>query len=335
MSSPLKDLFIKELNTANDIDAVNTLRIKFLGRKGLITENLKSLSSLPIHERPQAGKLLNELKSFIEDALKDKELLLASKGLENRLSKELLDITVNGKYTPRGKSHPINQVLDEIIDIFKVMGFSVEEGPEIETDYYNFEALNIPKDHPARDMQDTFYITDDIVLRTQTSPVQIRTMEKNKPPLRIISPGKVYRCDSDVTHTPMFHQVEGLMVDTNITFSNLKGVLETFLKDFFGSSVGVRFRPSFFPFTEPSVEVDISCIICGSKGCRICKETGWLEVLGAGMVHPKVFENVSYDPSVYTGFAFGMGVERLTMLKYSINDIRLFFENDLRFLRQF
>ncbi|MCX8070250.1 MAG: phenylalanine--tRNA ligase subunit alpha, partial [Thermodesulfovibrionales bacterium] len=264
MSSSLKELFDDDLKTANDIEVINALKIKYLGRKGLITENLKSLSTLPANERPQAGKLLNELKTYIEEALKSKESILSEKSLQNRLSKEFLDITVPGKYQPRGKAHPINQVLDEIIDIFKVMGFEVEDGPEVESDYYNFEALNIPKDHPARDMQDTFYVSDEIVLRTQTSPVQIRTMEKKRPPLRFISPGKVYRCDSDVSHTPMFHQVEGLMVDTNITFSHLKGVLETFLKDFFGSSVGVRFRPSFFPFTEPSVEVDISCIICGS-----------------------------------------------------------------------
>ena len=335
MSSSLKELFSEELKSANDVESINILRVKYLGRKGLITESLKSLASLSLNERPKAGKALNELKVFIEETLRDKELLFSQKVLESRLSREFLDITVCGKYIASGKTHPINQVLSEIIDIFEVMGFEVEEGPEVETDYYNFEALNIPKDHPARDMQDTFYISDDIVLRTQTSPVQIRTMEKNRPPLRFISPGKVYRCDSDVSHTPMFHQVEGLMVDTNINFGHLKGVIETFLKEFFGQKVGIRFRPSFFPFTEPSVEVDISCIICESKGCRICKETGWLEVLGAGMVHPKVFENVSYDSTIYTGFAFGMGVERLTMLKYSINDIRLFFENDLRFLRQF
>ncbi len=335
MSNQIRDLFFEELTLLEDIAALERLRVKYLGRKGLITEGLKGLSNLPPEERPAAGKELNDLKKIIEENIATKEGILKQKDMETKLAKEYLDITVPGKYIPCGRQHPINQVLKEITEIFTTMGFDVEEGPEVELDYYNFEALNIPKDHPARDMQDTFYISDEVVLRTQTSPVQIRVMERKRPPVRFISPGKVYRCDSDVSHTPMFHQVEGLMVDRNISFSHLKGVLETFLKELFGPSIGVRFRPSFFPFTEPSAEIDIGCIMCGSRGCRVCKDTGWLEVLGAGMVHPKVFENVGYDPSLYTGFAFGMGVERLTMLKYSITDIRLFFENDLRFLRQF
>jgi phenylalanyl-tRNA synthetase alpha chain len=255
--------------------------------------------------------------------------------LKKRLSSETIDVTLPGKYTPVGREHPINKVLREIEDIFVSMGFGIEEGPQVELDYYNFEALNVPKDHPARDMQDTFYITDDVLLRTHTSPVQIRTMEKQKPPLRFIAPGKVYRCDADISHTPMFHQVEGLMVDTDVSFSDLKGVLETFIHRMFSPETPVRFRPSFFPFTEPSAEVDIGCIFCEGKGCQVCKGTGWLEILGAGMVNPRVFEMVGYNPEVYTGFAFGMGVERITMLKYGIDDIRLFFENDLRFLRQF
>jgi len=247
----------------------------------------------------------------------------------------VIDITLPGKPCLSGKTHPLNKVLDEIKDIFLPMGFSIQEGPEIELDYYNFEALNMPKHHPARDMQDTFYVSDDVVLRTHTSPVQVRVMEKKKPPLKIIAPGKVYRCDADISHTPMFHQVEGLMVDTDISFSDLKGVLGLFIHSFFGENTPVRFRPSYFPFTEPSAEVDIGCIFCAGKGCRVCKTTGWLEVMGCGMVNPRVFEMSGYDPDEFTGFAFGMGVERLTMLKYAIDDIRLFYENDLRFLQQF
>jgi phenylalanyl-tRNA synthetase alpha chain len=244
-------------------------------------------------------------------------------------------VTLPGKYPPPGRVHPLNTVLHEITDIFVTMGFDVEVGPEVELDYYNFEALNIPKDHPARDMQDTFYVTDEVILRTHTSPVQVRVMEKKKPPLRFIAPGKVYRCDADISHTPMFHQVEGLMVDEDISFSDLKGVLEVFLHRMFSRATPVRFRPSHFPFTEPSAEVDIGCILCSGVGCRVCKGSGWIEVLGAGMVNPRVFEMQGYDPERYTGFAFGMGVERITMLKYSIDDIRMYFENDVRFLRQF
>mgnify|MGYP000085349685 CR=1 FL=1 len=331
----LKQTFLEELSAVNNLSDLSNLRVKYLGRKGIITDRLKSLSALPHEERPLQGKKINEIKQFIETELDLQESRLKQEELKKQLLSESLDITLNGKFIPFGKEHPINKVLSEVTDIFVKMGFSVEEGPEVELDYYNFEALNIPKDHPARDMQDTFYISDDIVLRTHTSPVQVRVMEKRKPPVRFIAPGKVYRCDADITHTPMFHQVEGFMVDRGITFSNLKGVLEAFLHRMFGADTPVRFRPSFFPFTEPSAEVDIGCILCGGAGCRVCKGSGWLEILGAGMVNPKVFEHVGYDPEEYSGFAFGMGVERIAMLKYSIDDIRMFYENDIRFLRQF
>ncbi|HWR57601.1 MAG TPA: phenylalanine--tRNA ligase subunit alpha, partial [Thermodesulfovibrionales bacterium] len=273
--------------------------------------------------------------AFIENEIDLKEARAKDLERNRKIADESVDVTLPGKYVRPGKMHPLSIVLGEIIDIFGSMGFDIEVGPEVELDYYNFEALNIPKDHPARDMQDTFYISDDVILRTQTSPVQVRTMEQKKPPLKFIAPGKVYRRDADVSHTPMFHQVEGLMVDTDISFSDLKGVLEIFFQLLFSKNTPVRFRPSFFPFTEPSAEVDIGCILCGGSGCRVCKGSGWLEVLGAGMVNPRVFEMVGYDPEIYTGFAFGMGVERLTMLRYSIDDIRMFFENDIRFLKQF
>ncbi len=331
----LKKSFLEEIESVSDPAGLQKLRAKYSGRKGLLTVRLKALSSLPAEEKPAAGKALNELKSFIEETLDDHEQIIKEKETGKRLLTEKVDITLPGKYIPFGRRHPVNQVLSEISDIFVSMGFEIEEGPEIELDYYNFEALNIPRDHPARDMQDTFYISDDVVLRTHTSPVQVRVMEKRKPPLRIIAPGKVYRCDADVSHTAMFHQIEGLMVDTDISFSDLKGVLELFLHSFFDKDTPVRFRPSYFPFTEPSAEVDIGCIFCTGKGCRICKTTGWIEILGSGLVNPRVFEMVGYDPEKYSGFAFGMGIERMTMLKYSIDDIRLFYENDMRFLRQF
>lgn len=331
----LKQTFLEELKSVKNLADLSNLRVKYLGKKGIITSELKSLSKFSPEERPSQGKRINEIKLFIETELDLHESRLKQEELKRQLLSESLDITLNGKFIPFGSQHPINKVLSEITDIFVKMGFGVEEGPEVELDYYNFEALNIPKDHPARDMQDTFYISDDIVLRTHTSPVQIRVMEKRKPPVRFIAPGKVYRCDADITHTPMFHQVEGLMVDKCITFSNLKGVLEAFLHRMFGADTPVRFRPSFFPFTEPSAEVDIGCILCNGVGCRVCKGSGWLEILGAGMVNPRVFEYVGYDPEEYSGFAFGMGIERIAMLKYSIDDIRLFFENDIRFLRQF
>lgn len=331
----LKNTFLKEIESVSDLAALQLVRTKYSGKKGLLTSRLRALSSLPAEQRPLYGSSINELKNLIEDVLREKEKSLKGLDTENRLRSEYLDITLPGQYFPFGANHPLNQVLAEIKDIFVSMGFAIEDGPEIELDYYNFEALNIPRDHPARDMQDTFYVTDDVVLRTHTSPIQVRVMERKKPPLKIIAPGKVYRCDADVSHTPMFHQVEGLMVDTDVSFSDLKGVLELFIHSLFGKNTPVRFRPSYFPFTEPSAEVDIGCIFCAGKGCRVCKTTGWLEILGAGLVNPRVFEMAGYDSSAYSGFAFGMGVERITMLKYSIDDIRLFYENDIRFLKQF
>jgi phenylalanyl-tRNA synthetase alpha chain len=331
----LKEQFLEEIKSVSSLADLQQCRTKYTGKKGLVTARLKSLSSLPPEERPAYGSRINDLKKFIEEAIRASESQLKETVKVKRLLTEKLDITLPGKYIPFGRQHPINQVLNEIKDIFVSMGFGIEEGPEIESDYYNFEALNIPKDHPARDMQDTFYISDEVVLRTHTSPVQIRVMEQKKPPLKIIAPGKVYRCDADISHTAMFHQVEGLMVDTDIAFSDLKGVLELFIHSLFGMETPVRFRPSYFPFTEPSAEVDIGCILCAGKGCRICKTTGWLEILGSGMVNPKVFEMAGYRADEYTGFAFGLGVERIAMLKYSIDNIRLFYENDYRFLKQF
>jgi phenylalanyl-tRNA synthetase alpha chain len=333
--SSLKQQFLEEAGKTSDLTGLQQVRTKYLGKKGLLTSQLKALSSIPPDRRREYGKVLNEMKGFAEETLGSLELSLKEKEKTERLLAEKTDITLPGKFTPFGRRHPINQVLLEIQDIFVSMGFRVEDGPEIELDYYNFEALNIPRDHPARDMQDTFYVSDDVVLRTHTSPVQVRVMERHKPPLRIIAPGKVYRCDADVSHTAMFHQVEGLMVDAGISFSDLKGVLELFIHTFFGRDIPVRFRPSYFPFTEPSAEVDMGCIFCSGSGCRMCKGTGWIEILGSGLVNPRVFEMAGYDPEQYTGFAFGMGVERITLLKYSIDDIRLFYENDIRFLRQF
>jgi len=334
----LKQQFLADIGRCSTAADVEAARVKYLGRKGLLTEQMKLIGTLSPDERKAFGRDLNELKNFIGDEIASKGTSLKGQELKKKLATESIDVTLPGSFTPYGSEHPISQTLNEIIDIFTRMGFGVEEGPEVELDHYNFEALNIPKDHPARDMQDTFYISDDSVLRTHTSPVQIRVMEKKKPPLRFIAPGKVYRHDADVSHTPMFHQVEGLMVDTDISFSHLKGVLEEFLHRMFGPDVPVRFRPSFFPFTEPSAEVDIGCKFCGSSvdgACRVCKDTEWIEILGAGMVNPRVFEMAGVDPEKYSGFAFGMGVERIAMLKYSIDDLRLFFENDLRFLRQF
>lgn len=331
----IKQSFLGELNSHETITDLQHLRIRYLGKKGILTEKLKLLPTVPAQERPSCGRLINELKTFIEEELAAKEARLKAIERNQKLNSEAIDITLPGKPSFHGRIHPISAVLKEVNDIFSSMGFDIEVGPEVEVDYYNFEALNIPKDHPARDMQDTFYVTDDVLLRTHTSPVQIRVMEEKKPPLKFIAPGKVYRCDADITHTPMFHQIEGLMVDTDISFSDLKGVLEIFIHRVFKKDTPVRFRPSFFPFTEPSAEVDIGCIFCNGSGCRVCKGSGWLEVLGAGMVNPKVFKKVGYDPEVYTGFAFGIGIERITMLRHSIDDIRMFYENDIRFLRQF
>lgn len=331
----LKRVFEQELEALSSREGLLALRSRYLGKKGLIAESIKSLQSLPKEERPLRGKVINELKEYIEKRLLEKEKLLLDIEYQRKISSEQIDITFPGRLRRFGAEHPVARTLREIIRIFSSMGFSIEEGPEVELDYYNFEALNIPKDHPARDMQDTFYITDELLLRTHTSPVQVRVMEKRKPPLRMIAPGKVYRCDADVTHSPMFHQVEGLMVGEDVSMANLKAVLIEFLTGLFGPDTPVRFRPSYFPFTEPSAEVDIRCLFCGQRGCRVCKNSGWLEILGAGMVHPEVFKMVGYDPERYTGFAFGLGVERITMLKYRIDDIRLFYENNIMFLEQF
>jgi phenylalanyl-tRNA synthetase alpha chain len=333
--SSLREDFRKEISSAESTEALEQLRVRYLGKKGLVTEKLKQLSTLPPADRKPFGREINALKDLIAGDIASRRKRQGEKELLDRLLSERVDVTLPGKLQPGGREHPVTQTLGEIIDIFASMGFSVEEGPEVESDYYNFEALNIPRDHPARDMQDTFYVTDDVVLRTHTSPVQIRFMERNRPPLRFIAPGKVYRCDADISHTPMFHQVEGLMVGEDISFSHLKGVLETFIHKFFGPEIPVRFRPSFFPFTEPSAEVDMGCIFCSGSGCRVCKNCGWIEILGAGMVHPKVLDMAGHDPGVYTGFAFGMGVERIAMLNFQIDDIRMLFENDIRFLKQF
>jgi len=324
-----------ELEEVQDEVSLQNLKARYLGRAGIITELLKGLRDVPDMERPEMGRLINDVKITIEDIFDKKLNIIKEDKKQTELLEEKLDVTLPGRGFHLGTKHPVTQVMEEVVGIFEKMGFQVEEGPEVELDYYNFEALNIPPDHPARDMQDTFYISDDIVLRTHTSPVQIRVMEKQKPPIKIIAPGKVYRCDSDISHTPMFHQVEGLLVDEKVTFGDLKGVLTEFARLVFGENLKVRFRPSFFPFTEPSAELDIECVICGGKGCRVCKDTGWLEILGCGMVDPEVFKSVNYDSERYSGFAFGMGIERIAMLKFGINDIRLFFENDLRFLKQF
>jgi len=323
------------LATAKDKDQIMKVRTQFLGRKGKLTLLVRQLGTLPEEERPIAGKLINQIKSKLEQHVDQQLAIISEQDKREQLKKETLDITLPGRRLSIGKKHPITQVTSEITEIFNGMGFQIAEGPEVELDFYNFEALNIPKDHPARDMHDTFYITEEVLLRTHTSPVQIRTMEKLKPPVSIISPGKSYRRDSDVSHTPMFHQIEGFMVGENISFSHLKGVLTVFAHQMFGENSATRFRPSFFPFTEPSAEIDIQCVICKGKGCRVCSGSGWLEILGAGMVHPSVLKTVGYDPQQVSGFAFGMGIERIAMLKYGIDDIRLFFENDVRFLQQF
>lgn len=311
------------------------VKAKYLGRKGELTELFNQLSSVLPEERPKIGKIANEIKTWIEKTLDDFLSEIKRKEKENILSTQRIDITMPGRRIPLGRLHPITKTINEIVEIFEGLGFEVVEGPEIETDYYNFEALNIPKDHPSRDMQDTFYITEDLIIRTHTSPVQIRTMETRKPPIKIIAPGTVYRRDSDISHTPMFHQIEGLAVGKNVSLADLKGTLSLFVQKLFGHHTPLRFRPSFFPFTEPSAEVDIQCVICKGEGCRLCSGSGWLEILGSGMVDPKVFEMVNYDPEEYTGFAFGLGIERIAMLIYGISDIRLFFENDMRFLEQF
>jgi len=326
---------IASIECLSDPKELEEVRVRYLGRKGQIQEILKELPNLSQDVRPAMGKLANDVKNKIEQKISAKLDNISKASTEKKLKEEHLDISLPGTGIIKGKLHPLTKTFNEIIEIFSRAGYSIAEGPDIETNWYNFEALNFPPEHPAMDMQATFFVDGGNVLRTHTSPVQIRVMEKTKPPISIIIPGRVYRCDADITHSPVFHQLEGLVVDKNITFADLKGTLTYFTHEMFGKERRVRFRPSFFPFTEPSAEVDVECIICSGVGCRVCKNTGWLEILGAGMVDPNVFRNVKYDPEKYSGFAFGMGIERIAMLKYGISDIRLFYDNDLRFLRQF
>ena len=314
-------------------DQLEAFRVKFLGRKGgLLTGILRQLGQVAPEDRPRLGQMANDIKLSLENSFDDRKALLSATVDEGVGG---TDYSLPGRYLPFGKLHPVTQVMEEICSIFEGLGFAVAEGPDVETDHYNFEALNIPKHHPARDMHDTFYVTDSTLLRTHTSPMQARIMERQDPPLRYVVPGKVYRCDSDITHTPMFHQVEGLLVDRQVSFADLKGVLTSFTHKIFERELPLRFRPSYFPFTEPSAEVDVACVICGGNGCRVCKRTGWLEILGSGLIDPEVLKMVGYDPDTYSGFAFGLGVERIAMLKYGIDDIRMYYENDLRFLCQF
>ncbi|HSB06272.1 MAG TPA: phenylalanine--tRNA ligase subunit alpha [Thermodesulfobacteriota bacterium] len=331
----LQEETLLSLSKACTEKEVSEIRIRVLGRKGSLTQLLKTLGTLPEAERRELGQRANQVKAALEAKIEEALSRIQEEERREALKKEWIDITLPGRKIPFGKKHPITQILEEVIEIFSRLGFDVVEGPEVELDYYNFEALNIPKGHPAREMQATFFISDEVVLRTHTSPMEVRTMEKQSPPVRIISPGAVYRRDFDPTHSPMFHQVEGLLVDKGITFADLKGVLTVFVHQMFGKETKLRFRPSFFPFTEPSAEVDIQCVMCGGKGCGVCSNSGWLEILGSGMTDPAVFKFVNYDPEEVTGFAFGMGIERIAMLKFGINDIRLFFTNDLRFLKQF
>jgi len=323
------------ISAAQDVATLEQLRVDYLGKKGQITALLKGLGKLTPQERPQAGAQINVVKQELQSLIGTRKETLESAAVEARLASEQIDVTLPGRGQSTGGIHPVTRTIERIEDFFSAIGFEVVEGPEIEDDYHNFEALNIPAHHPARAMHDTFYVDESTVLRTHTSPVQVRVMETEKPPLRVICPGRVYRCDSDLTHTPMFHQVEGLLIDEHSSFADLKGVVEEFLRVFFEKELAVRFRPSYFPFTEPSAEVDIQCVNCGGDGCRVCSQTGWLEVMGCGMVHPKVFEYSNIDTERYSGFAFGMGVERLAMLRYGVNDLRLYFDNDLRFLEQF
>lgn len=324
-----------ELASAESLTGLDQVRVHYVGKKGLITEQMKALGTLPPDERKQAGALINQARDEFNVAFEARKAVLEAQQLEQRLAREMIDVTLPGRGQQTGGLHPVTLTLQRISELFARIGFETVEGPEVEDDYHNFEALNIPASHPARAMHDTFYFDEHTLLRTHTSPVQVRIMESRTPPLRVIAPGRVYRCDSDLTHTPMFHQVEGFLVDRDVSFADLRGVLYEFLTLFFEKDVQVRFRPSYFPFTEPSAEVDIECVICGGCGCRVCKQTGWLEVMGCGMIHPRVFGFVDIDPEVFTGFAFGLGVERMAMLRYGINDLRLFFENDLKFLRQF
>ena len=325
-----------EIEASDSLDGLDQIRVSYLGKKGELTSLLKTLGSLPAEERKTAGQDINKAKQAVQQAIEARKSSLEQAALEARLASESIDVTLPGRGQNNGGLHPVTRTMQRIEDLFSQLGFAIEEGPEIEDDYHNFEALNIPSHHPARAMHDTFYFDAQTLLRTHTSPVQVRHMESDTPPLRIIAPGRVYRCDSDLTHTPMFHQVEGLLVDEQVSFSDLMGTLADFLKNFFeNDELQTRFRPSYFPFTEPSAEVDIQCVMCEGEGCRVCGHTGWLEVLGCGMVHPNVFKAVGIDNEKYTGYAFGMGVERLAMLRYGVNDLRLFFENDLKFLQQF
>lgn len=332
----IREAAASALAKADTLEQLEELRIQYLGKKGELTAVMKGMGKLTPEERPIVGQLANEVRNGIEAALEEKKSMLESAAADAKILSETIDVTMPGRRTVKGKKHPLTTVLDELKDIFIGMGFSIAEGPEVELDYYNFEALNIPKDHPARDSQDTFYIDENVVLRSQTSSVQARVMENQQPPIRLISPGRVYRSDAvDATHSPVFHQVEGLVVDKDITMADLKGTLEVFVKKLYGEETRLRFRPHHFPFTEPSAEVDISCFNCGGEGCRICKGEGWIEILGCGMVHPKVLSGCGIDPEVYSGFAFGIGLERITMFRYGVDDLRLFFENDIRFLEQF
>ena len=327
---------MEALGGLHDLGQLEEFRVKKLGKKGELTQVLRGMGSLPPEERPIIGQLANEIRNELEEGLRKRTAALKQAAMEKQLEAETIDVTIPGKRPVLGKLHPITKVLNELTEIFLGMGFDIAEGPEVEWDSYNFEALNIPKNHPARDVQDTFYINENMLLRTHTSPVQIRTMLRQKPPIKIICPGRVYRSDAvDATHSPIFHQIEGLVVDRNITMGDLKGVLDVFAKKVFGPGTRTKFRPHHFPFTEPSAEVDVTCAICHGEGCRICSHTGWIEILGAGMVHPKVLQYCGIDPEVYSGFAFGMGLDRITKLKYGIDDIRLLFENDIRFLKQF
>lgn len=326
---------LEAVRGSEDINALEQIRVQYLGKKGEITLLMQTLGRLSAEERPKAGALINAARDQVQGALAARKADLEAAALQAKLAAERIDVTLPGRGQAAGGLHPVTRTKERIEQFFTHIGYSVAEGPEVEDDYHNFEALNIPGHHPARAMHDTFYFNANMLLRTHTSPVQVRTMENQKPPIRIVCPGRVYRCDSDITHSPMFHQVEGLLVDKGISFADLKGTIEEFLRVFFEKPLGVRFRPSFFPFTEPSAEVDMQCVMCSGKGCRVCKQTGWLEVMGCGMVHPNVLRMSGIDPEEFQGFAFGMGVERLAMLRYGVNDLRLFFDNDLRFLAQF
>ncbi|HBL06316.1 MAG TPA: phenylalanine--tRNA ligase subunit alpha [Clostridium sp.] len=332
----IKKIALEQLSQVTDKAELENIRVKYLGKKGELTAILRGMGKLSAEERPVVGKIANEVREEIESAIDTKVVAIRSAEKTEKLNSEVIDISMPGKKQTMGTKHPLSLTLDQVNDIFLSMGFSIEEGPEVEFDHYNFEALNIPKDHPARGEQDTFYINDNIVLRTQTSPIQIRTMENQKPPIKMIAPGKVYRSDAvDATHSPIFYQIEGLVVAENITFGDLKGTLEMFIQKMFGDDMKVKFRPHHFPFTEPSAEMDATCFVCGGKGCKVCKGSGWIEIVGCGMVHPQVLRNCGIDPEKYSGFAFGFGLDRIVMLKYGIEDIRLLYESDMRFLNQF